>query len=87
MSGNFMLTTVDNPFNPFTQFDEWLSYDSAQGYHTPSYLARVTITSDDLSDADQYAAIQDAIDEIVEQNINGLYRKVSIDSFPSETST
>jgi hypothetical protein len=77
----YMLTTVDNPFNPFTDFDSWLAYDTACGYHTASFLDRIVKQSDDLSDADQQLAIQLAIDEIVSENVLGLYRKVSMDSF------
>ncbi len=71
-----MLTTLDNPFNPFTHFDEWHAYDMNNGYHTMAYLARVVVTSDELSDADQSRAIEDAIDEIVKENILGVYRKI-----------
>lgn len=71
-----MLTTVDNPFNPFTHFDEWHAYDIGLGYHTMAYLARVVVTSGDLSEADQSRAIEDAIDEIVQENILGIYRRV-----------
>lgn len=73
-----MLTTIDNPFNPFTEFNEWYSWDFEAGYHTPEYLARVAITSDELSDADQEQAIEYAIDEIVKANVLGVYRKISI---------
>lgn len=73
-----MLTTVDNPFNPYTQWNEWVNYDESAGYYTNSYLARVARTSPDLSDADQELAIEMAIDEIVQENINGLYRKIEI---------
>lgn len=72
-----MLTTVDNPYDPFTQWDEWDAYDRACGYNTTSYLARVVRTSDELSEADQSLAIEQAIDEIVEMNILGIYRKVA----------
>ena len=72
-----MLTTLDNPFDPFTQFDEWYQYDMNMGYHTMSYLARIVVTSDDLSEADQSAAIEMAIDEIIQENILGIYRKVT----------
>lgn len=78
-----MLTTVDNPFNPFTQFDEWNSWDMRAGYHTNAYLARIVHTSDELSDADQSLALEYAIDEIVRENINGMYRKVTQDGKPS----
>lgn len=71
-----MLTTIDNPFNPFTQWDEWKRYDEDKKYYTCSYLARIAKTSDDLSEADYNKAIDDAIEEIVSLNINGMYTKV-----------
>lgn len=73
----YMLTTVDNPWNPFTNFDEWRVFDEAQGYHTSAFLARVVSTSDALSEDQQSFAIEEAIDEIVQENVLGLYRKVS----------
>lgn len=72
-----MLTTIDNPYDPFTEFNLWYSYDASLGYHTPSYLARIVVTSDDLSVADQDQANEDAIDEIIQENINGMYKKVT----------
>jgi hypothetical protein len=75
-----MLTTMDNPHDPFTEFDEWLQFDESSGYYTTQYLARLTITSSELSDADQDAAIELAIDEIVRENINGMYKKVEAPS-------
>lgn len=71
-----MLTTIDNPFNPFTQWDEWKRYDEDKKYYTCSYLARIAKTSDDLSEADYNKAIDDAIEEIISLNINGMYTKV-----------
>lgn len=72
-----MLTTIDNPFNPFTHYDEWYAWDVEMGYYTSAYLARVAKTSDELSDVDQDLAIEDAIDEIVKENVLGVYTKVS----------
>lgn len=77
-----MLTTVDNPFNPFTQFDEWYGFDTSRGYHTSALLARILRTSDDMSEADQSLAIELAIDEIVRENVLGLYRKVDKNNSP-----
>jgi hypothetical protein len=77
----YMLTTVDNPFNPFTRFDEWLEYDIAMGYNTASFLDRVAKVSSDESQPDQALAIQNAIEEIVQENVSGMWRKVSRDSF------
>lgn len=76
MEDNYwLITTVDNPFNPFTQFDDWYAFDEQKGYHTSEYLARLTYTSDDLSDDLNEAAIDKAIDEIIEWNLLGIYRK------------
>lgn len=72
-----MLTTVDNPFNPFTQFDEWLTFDIQAGYHTTGMLARIAAVSTELSEYDQSIAIEQAIDEIVAENVSGMWRKVS----------
>lgn len=74
---NYMLTTVDNPFNPHTQFDEWYADDLRRGHHTSSLLARVANFSDELSEPDQDLVVQAAIDGILEVNPNGLYRKVA----------
>lgn len=71
-----MLTTVDNPFNPFTQFDQWFAYDSLLGHNTSAFLARIVVTSDELSEADQSAAIEHAIDEIVRVDAMGIYIKI-----------
>lgn len=79
-----MLTTVDNPYNPFTEFDEWNAWDQAQGYHTMSFLARITRTSDELSEADQLVAVENAIDEIVNENVLGLWRKVTVNDYPKQ---
>lgn len=72
-----MLTTIDNPYNPFTQFDEWLAYDTLKGYNTSGILANFTITSEELSEYDQTLAINTAIDEIVTENGNGMFKKVT----------
>lgn len=72
-----MLTTVDNPFNPFEDYDAWYAFDSHAGYHTPEFLARILISSSELSDADELLANELAIDEIVKENVFGVYRKVS----------
>ena len=72
-----MLTTIDNPYNPWTHYDEWFAWDAQAGYHTPGYLARIVRSSDELSDEDQSLAIEQAIDEIVEENVLGIYKRVA----------
>lgn len=72
-----MLTTVDNPFSPFDEFDAWYAFDERKGYHTSSFLARIANTSHEMSEADYNLSIEQAIDEVVRENVLGIYRKVS----------
>lgn len=74
---NSMLTTIDNPYDPFEQFDDWYAWDERSGYHTTSFLARIVKNSDDISDTDQDIAVEQAIDEIVKENVSGVYLKVT----------
>lgn len=81
-----MLTTVDNPFNPFTQYDEWYAYDTRLGHHSTALLSRVAIVSNNTSEADYDLAITQAIDEICRINASGVHRKVyDTDRLDSET--
>lgn len=72
---DFFITTVDNPYNYFTQFDEWLAYDRLMGYFTLEYIARIARTSPYSSEEDEKLEIDRAIDSIIEWN-GGLYKKV-----------
>ena len=70
------LTTLDNPYDYFTQFDEWYAFDISKGYNTCNYLARIALTSTDMSDSDYEKAVEDAVDDIVRLNITGNYKKI-----------
>ena len=84
MAKRMMLTTVDNPFNPFTQFDEWFAFDTSKGYDTCGFLAQVANTSDELPENLNDLIVEEAINEIVNYNILGIYRKVGPDGKPIE---
>ena len=72
-----MLTTNDNPFDPFEQFNEWLLFDSKNNYNSCGYLARIARTSDQLSDQENAEEIERAIDEIIRLDFMNIYKKVS----------
>ena len=72
----YMLTTADNPFNPFHKFDEWYRFDEDRGYQTSGLLDRIASTSDELSDADHHLALKQAIDEIIEEDVLGRYIRI-----------
>lgn len=72
----YCLTTKDNPYDPFDNFDEWLSFDNRMGYGTPQYLARIAKTSPSLSETEYNEEVKRSIEEIVRLDPFDLYRIV-----------
>lgn len=60
------ITTEDNPFNPFTEWNEWYFYDLSKGYSTCERLDRIAKTSSELSDEVNDEELNDAIDQLIE---------------------
>ena len=60
-----MLTTTDNPYDPFTQYEAWYRFDEDNGYHSCAFLARIARTSDQLSDKENQEEIERAINDII----------------------
>ena len=72
------LTTIDNPFNPFEQFESWFLFDLDKGYNSCGYLDRIARTSDQLSEEENDQEIERAIDEIIKYDFRGIYKKVKM---------
>ena len=74
---DFMLSLASNPFDPFTEYEQWERFDRQEGFDTAGLLARALSTSDALSEPDQELAVEQAIDSIVDNpNFAGIYKKV-----------
>lgn len=76
MESKCMLTTFDNPFDPFEQFDSWFLFDVEKGYNSCAYLARIARTSEQFSDKENEEEIERAIDEIIKYDFMNVYKKV-----------
>ena len=76
MPNDCMLTTFDNPFDPYSQFDSWLLFDKEKGYNTCEYLARIAHISDDMSQEEIDIENERAIDEIIIHDVLNIYKKV-----------
>ena len=77
IEGSCMLTTFDNPFNPFDDFKSWFEFDVEKGYYSCSYLARIAQIEDDFSEEETNAEIERAIDEIITNDFLNIYKKIS----------
>ena len=77
MSNNCMLTTIDNPFDPFEQFTSWFLFDVEKGYNSCSRLARIAHFTDEMTQKEQDEENERAIDEIIEYDIMNIYKKVT----------
>ena len=71
-----MLSTIDNPYDPFDNFSSWYMYDVESGYNSCAYLARIAKTSDQFTDAENDEEIERAIDEIIQYDFRNIYVKV-----------
>lgn len=72
-----MLSTIDNPFNPFEDFDSWFLFDVEKGYNSCAYLARIARTSNEFTEEEEAEEIERAIDEIIKYDFMNLYIKVT----------
>lgn len=67
MEKDSMLTTFDNPFNPFTEFDRWWKEDLLLGHNCCGLLANESNVSDVASDEVNDKAIIEAMERIVKR--------------------
>ena len=71
-----MLSTIDNPFNPFEDYSSWLMFDKEKGYDSAERLMRIAKLSDDMTQKEENEEIERAIDEIIKYDILNVYIKV-----------
>ena len=77
MSNKVSITTIDNPFNPFDDFTSWFMFDVEKGYYTCNKLARLTETTDDMTDKEEIEEIERAINRLIEIDPLDIYIKVT----------
>ena len=60
------LTTYDNPYNPFTQWDDWYKWDTDNHYYTPELLDRYINDEDAMDDIERAQLEARAINTILD---------------------
>lgn len=68
MAKDLWVTTVDNPFDPFSQWDLWYDYDEKMGYGTCREIAKLCPGSPlNLSDYEYEEETNQAIQTLCER--------------------
>lgn len=71
------LTTTDNPWNPFTNWDEWYTYDMMMGYDTCGKLDRISTFLPTMPDPVNTEELHSAMDRLIEIGAIGYNGRVS----------
>lgn len=75
----YMLTTIDNPYDPREDFDKWYSWDMLHGYDTCGLIDRYCYSNDSLPIEQQEEALNQAMLDIISIDSQGLYKLLPID--------
>lgn len=75
MDNDYLLTTIDNPYDPFEQFSLWLLFDKEQGYNTIDYLGRVLKLTPEMTRKEEEEAYDRAVDTIIANDFLNIYKR------------
>ena len=81
------ITTFDNPYDPFDQFDQWFLFDVEKKYNTCSLMARLSHLSDDMTQKEEDEEVERVIDRIIELDFRNIYRKITKQPKENQTTT
>jgi hypothetical protein len=79
METEVMLTTFDNPYDPFEDFTAWFLFDVEKGYNTCSLIARIARSSEEFSTIEDKIETEKAIDRIIDNDFLNIYKRVTKD--------
>ena len=76
MSRMTAISTKDNPYDPFDNFEQWMLFDVQKGYNSCGLLARIATYSDAMTDEEVQKETERAINEIIRLDLTDNYIKV-----------
>ena len=76
MANGYMLTTLDNPFDPFNDFASWFAFDLEKGHNTSSRIARIADLNSEMTQKEVDEEMERAMDLIVKHDFEDKYIKV-----------
>lgn len=76
MDRAYMLSTTDNPFDPFNDFTSWYMFDCEKDHNTCALLARIANVNDEMSQKEIEEELERAMDFIVKHDLEDKFIKV-----------
>lgn len=76
MKRRIHITTIDNPFDPFEDFENWFLFDCEKGYYTCSRLARLANIEENMTEEQEDQEIERATDRLIQLDPLDIYKKV-----------
>jgi hypothetical protein len=76
---DLVLTTMDNPYNPKTDYPKWKQWDEESGYHTEAFLARLLMMEESFDIDDELGIIaltNKVINDVLENDPLNIYALV-----------
>ena len=70
------ISTFDNPYDPFENFDEWYRYDCDKGYGSCQILANLTEVFEGMTPKEFNEEMERGIDQLLIADPVNLYTKV-----------
>lgn len=68
-----LISTIDNPFNPFLDFDNWYAEDIRLGHDTSGLMQRLFVDYPDMSDRDNAIEYARVVRELFQLDPGELY--------------
>ena len=70
------ITTIDNPYDPIDDFDNWFLFDVEKGYYSCNKIARLLDEFDGMTQVEEDQQLEKAIDRLIEIDPLDIYKKV-----------
>ena len=72
---DYLLTTIDNPYDPFKDFSLWDLFDREKGHFTCDLIGRLSQISDDMTLREEEAEYDRVVDFIIEHDPHDKYKR------------
>jgi hypothetical protein len=72
----YAITTKDNPYDPFTQWEAWFAFDMQKKYNSCGLLARIANIDDSMTEEEKQEEFRRAITQILKYDALDQYRCV-----------